>query len=90
MKFVRAYHTVRTLRKITAGIVGCRREPLPMAIPLLRYALHAMTYPHLSALNRQWALGTPHNTHAPRTQSLIVSRVVSCDSGGVRVCGGDC
>jgi hypothetical protein len=66
-KFLRAYATVRTLRRNTAAIVKTHREALQMAIPLLRYALHAMTYRHLSALNRKWALGT---SNPPPTRFL--------------------
>lgn len=53
---LRAWHCLRTLRSIAAELCREDRHPLQLTIPLLRYAVHTLTFEESSPLQKEWAL----------------------------------
>lgn len=53
---VRAWDTVRVLRKWVAKLARSDRHPLQMSVARLRYAAHTLSFDESSKLQRTWAL----------------------------------
>ncbi len=55
---VRAWRCVRALREVAAKLCREDRHPLQMAVARLRYAVHTLSFPESSTLQKRWALAT--------------------------------
>jgi protein-tyrosine phosphatase len=55
-QFVRAWEVLRVLRRIGGQLCREDRHPLQLQVALLRYAVHALSFPQASPLQKQWAL----------------------------------
>jgi protein-tyrosine phosphatase/nicotinamidase-related amidase len=55
-QFVRAWEVLRVLRRIGGRLCREDRHPLQLQVALLRYAVHALSFPEASALQKQSAL----------------------------------
>jgi protein-tyrosine phosphatase/nicotinamidase-related amidase len=55
-RLVRAWDVVRVLRGIGAQLCREDRHPLQLQVALLRYAVHTLSFPEPSPLQKQWAL----------------------------------
>ncbi len=53
---LRAWSCLRTLRAIAAQLCREDRHPLQLTLPLLRYAVHTLTFEEASPLQKEWAL----------------------------------
>jgi nicotinamidase-related amidase len=77
--FVRAWRTLRTLRRIGAGLCRSDRDPLQLSIALLRYAVHTTTFDESSPLQKRWALGSACALAEDITSSLRANRRLRVD-----------
>jgi protein-tyrosine phosphatase/nicotinamidase-related amidase len=55
-QFVRAWEVLRVLRRIGGQLCREDRHPLQLQVALLRYAVHALSFPQASPLQKQSAL----------------------------------
>ena len=55
-QFVRAWQVLQVLRGIGGPLCHEDRHPLQLQVALLRYAVHTLSFPEPSALQKQWAL----------------------------------
>jgi len=55
-QFVRAWQVLQVLRGIGGQLCHEDRHPLQLQVALLRYAVHTLSFPEPSALQKQWAL----------------------------------
>jgi protein-tyrosine phosphatase/nicotinamidase-related amidase len=55
-QFVRAWEVLRVLRRIGGQLCREDRNPLQLQVALLRYAVHALSFPQASLLQKQSAL----------------------------------
>jgi protein-tyrosine phosphatase/nicotinamidase-related amidase/aminoglycoside phosphotransferase (APT) family kinase protein len=55
-QFVRAWQVLQVLRGIGGQLCHEDRHPLQLQVALLRYAVHTLSFPEPSALQKRWAL----------------------------------
>jgi protein-tyrosine phosphatase/nicotinamidase-related amidase/aminoglycoside phosphotransferase (APT) family kinase protein len=55
-QFVRAWEVLQVLRRIGGRLCREDRHPLQLQVALLRYAVHTLSFPEASPLQKQWAL----------------------------------
>ena len=77
--FVRAWDVLRVLRRIGGQVCHEDRHPLQLQVALLRYAVHTLTFPEASQLQKQSALAAACSLADQITRTVEAELVLRVD-----------
>jgi protein-tyrosine phosphatase/nicotinamidase-related amidase/aminoglycoside phosphotransferase (APT) family kinase protein len=78
-QLVRAWELLTVVRQIVGRLCHEDRNPLQLQVALLRYAVHTLSFPEPSDLQKQWALATACSLAHQITRTVQAERVLRVD-----------
>ena len=78
-QFIRAWDVLRVLRRIGGRLCHDDRHPLQLQVALLRYAVHALSFPEASQLQKQSALAAACSLADQITRTVQAEQALPLD-----------